>query len=262
MRGGAAAGAPGWSRSLEPVPDSASLLAAGAALCSSDSGSDGQSDKSELLSVWVTRARRAPVGTRIGDPWLNGPGEPAGNFPFLPLVKTGLPAVSGLVLAALGSVPACWGGFAGFFAAADLVLLLTVAGFSLDPAVLRLELRFWWAKDTGAHCCCCCLESLGDLGPMAGGLAERDGTSFRKGLAGDGARFGLFFSGCWLCALVSPPEPLELSIIHRRERSGGGSDQFAAPQKSCPVSLLPSSPGCASCGLRGLLHSIPAAVTP
>lgn len=43
------------SRSLEPVPDSASLLAAGSRRCSSERGSEGQSERSELLSVWLMR---------------------------------------------------------------------------------------------------------------------------------------------------------------------------------------------------------------
>lgn len=55
---------------------------------------------------------------------------------------------------------------------------------------------------------------------MAGGLVEREWecTSLRKGLAGDGARFSLFFSSCWFCGLVSLPEPLELSILQQRRR--------------------------------------------
>lgn len=100
---------------------------------------------------------------------------------------------------------------------------------------------------------------------MAGGLAERECTSLRKGLAGEGARFSLFFSNWWFCGLVSLPEPLELSIIHRhRQQQGGdeGSDQSTAPrkisdmrhQKNSQLSSLPSSSsgwGCASCvGLR------------
>lgn len=111
---------------------------------------------------------------------------------------------------------------------------------------------------------CCCLLSLGDLGTMAGGLAERECTSLRKGLAGEGARFSLFFSNWWFCGLVSLPEPLGLSIIHRHRQQGGdeGNDQSTTPrkisdmrhQKNSQLSSLPSSSsgwGCASCvGLR------------
>lgn len=199
------------------MPDSASLLAACACRCSSDSCSDGQSETSELLSVWLTRPRGAPVGTLIGDPWLRGPGDPEAGFPLLPLVRTGLLAA------------ACWGSLVGFFAAADLMLLFAVAGFSFKPVMLRLELRFGWAKGTEGDC----LVSLGDFGAMAGGFVERECRSLRKGLAGEGARFSLFFSNWWFCGLVSLPEPLELSIIHRHRLQEGdeGNNQSTAPRK-------------------------------
>ena len=122
----------------------------------------------------------------------------------------------------------------------------------------------------------CCLLSLGDFGTMAGGLVERECTSFRKGLAGEGARFSLFFSNCWLCGLVSLPEPLELSIIHRHRQQEGeeGNGQSTAPrkisdmrhQKSSQVSLPSSSSGwgCASCvvlDVFSLFYSILTAFT-
>lgn len=116
-----------------------------------------------------------------------------------------------MMLAGLGSAAACWDTFEGFLATGDLVLLFCEAGFSFAPDGLRLEMRFGCTKGSEADC----LLSLGDLGTMAGGLGDRECTSLRKGLAGEGARFSLFFSNWWFCGLVSLPEPLELSIIHR-----------------------------------------------
>lgn len=247
--GGASAAAPvasarsglsaaGWSRSLELVPDSASLLAARASLCSSDSASDVQSDRSELLSVWLTRARGAPVGTLIGEPWLGAPGDGEAALAFL-LLRIGLLVLSGLPLGALGSAAPGWATLLGFFAAGDLVLLFAAAAtFSLEAAALRLELRLGCAKGRAPGCCC--LLSLGDFGAMAGGLLEeRECASLRKGLAGDGARFTRFFSSWWFCGLVSLPEPLELSILHRqrpRRLDGGKNDQSAIlpPRQATP----------------------------
>lgn len=141
---------------------------------------------------------------------------------------------------------------------------MVVTGFSLAPGAWRLELRFGWPKGTGADCCC--LLSLGDFGTMPGGLVERQCTSLRKGLAGEGARFNLFFSNWWFCGLVSLPEPSALSIIHRhrRQEGGEGNDQPTAPRKTSDtrhqkdgrVALPCSRPGMRILRCAGRVHSI------
>lgn len=181
----------------------------------------------------------------MGDPpapWPRGLREIEANLPFLPLARMGLLVCccccccSGL-LAPLGSGGgcACSGACLPFFgvvvvvAVVDFVILFTVTVvLSFATVMWRLvELRFWWPEEEVDACCCCCrLVSLGDLrGPTAaGGLEEREWTSLRKGLAGDGARFSLFFSsGLVVVVVVSVPEPLEgLSIlyyiIHRQQQ--------------------------------------------
>lgn len=121
-------------------------------------------------------------------------------------------------------------------------------------------------EGTEADCCCCCL-SLGDLGTMAGGLVERGCTSLRDGLAGDGARFSLFFSTWWFCGLCSPPEPLELSIILQQQHGDVGRDQSTAPREVSDRRRLEDTRGfwssswsgwrCASCVVLALsLHPV------
>lgn len=78
---------------------------------------------------------------------------------------------------------------------------------------------------------CCCFVILGDFGTIAAGLGE-ERTSFRNGLAGDGARFNRFFSNWWFGGLVGSlvPEPLERSIFttlrRYRWRICGGEEGF------------------------------------
>lgn len=109
------------------------------------------------------------------------------------------------------------------------MLLFTVAGLSFAPVMVRLELRL--VKGTVDDCC---LFNLGDFGTIAGGLGDREWTSFRKGLAGEGALFNRFFSNWWFCGLVSLPEPLELSIIfqHRQGEDDGEIDRSSAQQNT------------------------------
>ncbi|XP_004414426.1 PREDICTED: uncharacterized protein LOC101381234 [Odobenus rosmarus divergens] len=111
---GLVAGAPrSGSRSLEPVPDSASLLAAGSRRCSSDRGSEGQSERSELLSVWLMREPgagepaeevTARITAGIGAAGTGSPVAWAGGAPDPRL------ALRPLAAADRGSVPGGGGG--------------------------------------------------------------------------------------------------------------------------------------------------------
>ena len=146
----------------EHDPDSASLLAACASLCSSESGSEAQSERSELLSVRATPT--LPVGTRTGEARANG-GARGGTLALLPvLVLAAGPGGGCAGAVTLRSVcAACCATFEGFFVAVALAPLFTVA-LSGVPA------------RRGGAVARCCASGLGDLGGAAvegGGLDAR-----------------------------------------------------------------------------------------
>lgn len=207
------------SRSLEPVPDSASLLAAGSRRCSSDRGSEGQSERSELLSVWLMRepggtAPTAEVTERVtaGTGAVRGmePMARPGAAPKPRLDLRPLAAADGG--SATGGFPARGRGSAGTVRAALLVPGAALAppaalapapggGLSFAPGTppLRLERRPGAARDPGEGGAL--PARLGERGAAGVGARPDEGAagagpcmvvrvcrSLRKGLAGEGAR--------------------------------------------------------------------------
>lgn len=207
------------SRSLEPVPDSASLLAAGSRRCSSDKGSEAQSERSELLSVWLIRepatevTERVTAGTRAAG--AGGTTARAGGVPGPRLALRPFATAGG------GSAPVGFptrdSGSTGPARAALLVPGTALAppadlapapggGLSFAPGTtpLRRERRPGAAGgpgDGGAF-----PARLGERGAAGVGVRPADGVavagrvcrSLRKGLAGEGARCSrlLSASGC------------------------------------------------------------------
>jgi len=206
------------SRSLEPVPDSASLLAAGSRRCSSERGSEGQSERSELLSVWLMRepgagepaaevTARITAGTATAG--TRGPAARAGTAPEARLALRPLAAAGG------GSAPG--GGFptrgSGSAGAARATLLGPGAalappaalapapggGLSFAPGAppLRRERRPGAAGGPGEGGAL--PARLGERGAAGAGARPEEGAawpgaagrpcrSLRNGLAGEGAR--------------------------------------------------------------------------
>lgn len=207
------------SRSLEPVPDSASLLAAGSRRCSSDKGSEAQSERSELLSVWLIRepatevTERVTAGTRAAG--AGGPTARAGGVPGLRLALRPFAAAGG------GSAPAGLptrdSGSAGPARAALLVPGVALAppaalapatggGLSFAPGTTPLRRERRPAAAGGPGDGGALPARLGERGAAGVGARPAEGVaaagrvcrSLRRGLAGEGARCSrlLSASGC------------------------------------------------------------------